>query len=299
MEAAETAEAAKLAKLTKLVEVTTLATPAAETLAIYNLPSSQLNLMINSSNDPLFLGAERPPPPEDPDTAENNDETIQKTVYCYQLLTESEKISRDKMIAENGYMDIDDVRMYFETQHIDVMRADPTDIIYIDSHTNYKIFIVDENIYTREELYEHYAFFEFKTQPEAFFEQRIVGEFVVGDGIKLLSKSMFDSGWKFYHSLDLLRMAKDKRKKLPTDESKNVVPRRIAKSKVYFAGERFRRFLTTQDVMSTLSIAAQSSGSNNLLVQSLCGVTAVTTVPTGQLMQVSQINQLNQVNADK
>lgn len=260
------------------VSALSVSSAASSAVTVYNLPSSQLNLVLNSSNDPLFLGAERPPAPEDPDAAENNDERTQKTVYCYQLLSEDEKISRDKMIAENGYMNIDDVRMYFDTQRIDVTQTDPTDIVFIDSHTNFKIFIVDENIYTREELYEHYAFFEFKTQPEAFFEQRIVGEFIVDGKIKLLSKSMLDSGWKFYQSLDLLRMAKDKRKKIPADESKNIRPNRIAKSKVYFAGERFRRFLTAQDVISTLSIAAQSSGRDNSIVQSLCGVDQTTTL---------------------
>jgi hypothetical protein len=193
------------------------------------LPFSELQLVLNTSGDPLLLG--RDPdylPPLDPDFTENNDENIQKANYCYQLLNSKSKLERDKYIKEHGYMNIDDVRQYFDIECKDVNHTDPDDIVYLDTHINYKIFIVDENIYTREELYKNFAFHELKTQPEAYFEMRIVGEFNIDGRVMLVSKSLLDSTWKFYNPNDLLKLAKEKRKKIISTEDQNIKPIVIA-----------------------------------------------------------------------
>jgi hypothetical protein len=147
---------------------------------------------------------------------------------------------------------------------------------------NYKIFIVDDNIYTREEIYENYAFIEFNTQPELYFDQKIVGEFfvpIVGVNSTepatkfertLIAKTAHDQTWKFYTPRDILKMHKAKK---PITEAECIRPTRVANSKIYVAGKRFERFLHTQDSVSTfISIGTnQKERTTNIfgLMQSL------------------------------
>lgn len=130
------------------------------------------------AGDPLGLGVERPPPPPDPDVYDRSAEDLS---FSRSTLSSEERQAIDEDIEKKGYMQIGDVRLLIAQNTNAALTEssglDPEMIIFIDARINYKVFIVGDNIYTREELYENFALHELDVQPEAVFSQQEIGIF--------------------------------------------------------------------------------------------------------------------------
>ena len=88
---------------------------------------------------------------------------------------------------------------------VDSIFLDPDMILYVDTMINKKIFIIDDNIYFRDDLYRHYGFPELNVQPEMYFEQYILGLFPDN---KLIASLKNDQN-EFYSVHDMLKKLKD------------------------------------------------------------------------------------------
>jgi hypothetical protein len=76
----------------------------------------------------------------------------------------------DAAIAVEGYYTIDQVRQYLESNvKGEYTYVDTDDLVWLDLHINYDIFLVKDYAYSREELEETYPFEAFATTPEQVF----------------------------------------------------------------------------------------------------------------------------------
>lgn len=76
----------------------------------------------------------------------------------------------DAAIAAEGYYTIDQVRQYLESNvKGEYTYVETDDLVWLDLHVNYDIFLVKDYVYSREELEETYPFEAFATTPEQVF----------------------------------------------------------------------------------------------------------------------------------
>jgi hypothetical protein len=88
------------------------------------------------------------------------------------LLSQSDLDNLTKEISDNGYATINDLRQIMQTNlphDLDFTAADVDIICLFDLRTNYKVFITEHEIMTREELIEKYNLNKFKLEPEQLF----------------------------------------------------------------------------------------------------------------------------------
>lgn len=242
----------------------------------------------NGTNDPLDLGIIRPDPPEDPDKEANENQIIQRASYAQSLLDEDEYVKLQEFFVENnGVMRIDQVRDFCKSNmHDDVVTFDAELLEFIDSRIDYKLFIVRDNIYTREEVMQNFAFQELSCTPEMHFDQYEIGMFVTSDQdeseqsergergeqgergergergeqggrggqgergrkhIEKVAKAKNNKIWNFCSAKNLRDIIK--RGRSAQNEEKPV---KVALTKIYMAGDRFEKFVMTQDVIGTL-----------------------------------------------
>jgi hypothetical protein len=287
-----------------------------------NVPSTALSINPYRKGDPLGIGiTDRPKAPADPD-AYLFDEESQLKNYCVSLLTREEKENRDELVKD-GYFNIQQVRDYYESlgNDTDTIMLDAELIMLIDSLINYKLFIVDDNFYTREEIYENFAFIEFNTQPERYFDQKIIGEFFVpvvetyedkrdntlkqratGEVERILvARTLHDVTQGFYLPRDIIRMHRKKTEtSTPLKELECLRPSRIVNSKIYVAGKRFEQFLKLQDSVSVaVDIGKnQAAGTTNIfgLMQSLTMSTQPAPLAIGDMETAARDASSNKAN---
>jgi hypothetical protein len=225
--------------------------------------------------DPLGLGFGRPPPPPDPDVydqeAENKD-------YSRSTLTSKERAELDETIKNEGFMTIHAVRKFIGESVCaaltEVSGLDPEMMIVIDARTNYKIFVAGDNVYTREELYDHFPFHELNMQPEAVFTQQEIGLFPADahsmrpDELCYMARDVGDDSVEFITVEDLVGLATRKNHKM-----KRALIRAI-KTKVYIGKEPWEDFKAMQQLIRgtvRMARAQQASGGGINIVAALLG----------------------------
>lgn len=185
--------------------------------------------------DPLNIGIiNRPQAPPDPDIFITEEEEKE---YSLSLFDDN---TRAKIIKNERPMKINDVRQFLvdNSKNDDL---DPELLIFIDARIDYKIFIVDDNLYTREELYENFALYEFNIQPEVIFSQQEIGEFQINLNEKeYIMRDVGNEIGEFCSTLDLVRKVKNPR---PAN--------RIVKTKIYIGRESWKDFITLQRIVKT------------------------------------------------
>jgi len=221
--------------------------------------------------DPLGLGIrpeDRPAPPQDPDVydAAEEDKNGSRSLYG-----EKTRKKLNNLNATDGFMSIDRVRQELLGQGsndvpIGTILADPSLMMLIDSRINYKIFVTDDNIYTREELYNHYMFLEMGVQPEAIFCQQEIGIFpprkfaLREDELEYQTRDVGDESVDFIMLEDLVGQ----------ETRKNYVHSRkafkIATTKVFVGKELWQDFLHTESLyrgMTRITAARLAAGNDS------------------------------------
>ena len=174
--------------------------------------------------DSLGLGIKKSIPKEKIYTNEENEQ------FTRQLLSEKEKsdltifpISAIRnIIIENSNRDAYD-------------KIDPDLLITVDSRINYNIYIVEDNIYTYEELCTVFPFQEFNISPDSIFIRQIIIIFddnlveVINDGDPIIS------------TYDLVKLATATVEPPSVENIKR--PTKIIKSKIFIGGEKWKDFL--------------------------------------------------------
>jgi len=202
------------------------------------------------AGDPLGLGiapGDRPAAPADPDIY---DQAKENESFARSLLNDDERRSIDAEIETDGYMTITQVRAIISENtvkgSVEPGGLDPEIMALIDARTNYKIFVAGDNIYTREDLYNHFPFHEFNVQPEAIFAQQELGVFpprkhaLKTEELEYVARDVGDESVEFVMIEDLVGMETRKNYKL------RRAPLRVVKTKVYLGKERWEDFATLQ-----------------------------------------------------
>lgn len=209
-----------------------------------NLSSDELTLTLPKTyiRDPLGLGRVRPPPPPDPDIFDLDRENKE---FSRSLLSAKELAELDAELGQTGYMTVDQIRALVNANTSkmpdDTTRIDPEMIAAIDQRINYKIYISGENIFTRDDLYNNYAFHEFGAQPETFFIQQELGMFVNADGVEYVARDIGDESVKFICTRDLIQQ--ECRGKTSTPPKP---PTSIVKTKIYIGRDDWAGFVSMQ-----------------------------------------------------
>ena len=155
------------------------------------------HLVQSKTGDPLGTGAPRPPAPSDPDEYDLGRENA---LYARSMFSEKERRKIDAV----GILSIDRIRRLVADHTIadeesdaaaTATSIDPEMILRIDAHTNYKVFLAGDNIYTREELYDNFPFYELGVQPEAVFAPQEVGKFANGTQIYYRARDAHGDGF--------------------------------------------------------------------------------------------------------
>lgn len=233
--------------------------PSVSTLALreqLNLSTALLSkrLPVLRAGDPLGLGRARPAAPADPD---QYDRAREEAEGSRSLVPPAERAALDSemltiaqvrsIIAENC------TRGSLESSF------DPELAVMIDSRTDYKIFITEDTIYTREELYRSFPFHEFGIQPEAVFAQQEIGVFSAKSGTPAKSGTEYamrdagDERLAFSMPEDLVRAA--------CGGPPPRVAHHIVTTRIYIGREAWSDFILQQRFYrGAIRIAAASGG---------------------------------------
>ncbi len=209
--------------------------------------------------DPLALGGERPKPPADPETYDPGREGKEFTRSLFDAET------REQLRAD-GFFSIEEVRELVKTNSVKgtaegaaeaAFTLDAELIILVDSRTNFKVFVTDDNVYTRDELYVAFPFQELGLLPEGVFARQEIGVFpprklALTEDLEYQARDVGDETVDFTRIEDLVGRAA----KGPgyTDARP---PIRVVKTKVFVGKERWKDFLATARVARCLVRSAQ------------------------------------------
>lgn len=229
-----------------LVPIEQQKTSRKQILAIYNEPQIikfNNGFVIDTSatksrhGDPLRLGViERPPPP--PDTFVYDKEHERKNGTASLL--------SDKDYDSLTYYTIEDVRyIVANDMSKETTVIDPELIVKIDQRIDYRIFISDGNVYTRDELFATYALQELGQLPEELFAQQLIGVFKDPHGYSYIAKDEDDESLEFVSVRDLMTL-REMRKKNPDYEPRR--PDQVIFTKVYIAKEAWMDYLQIEEL---------------------------------------------------
>lgn len=214
-----------------------------------NLPTDELAAYVRPrrTDDPLGTGAARPPPPADPDPYDRARENAE---FSRALLDEENRRAVDENIEQEGYMTIEQVRSLVAENavkfSVEAGGLDPEMMALVDARVDYKIFVAGDNLYTREELYNHFPFHEFGLQPEAIFVQQEIGVFpprrpaYKADELEYVARDAGDESVEMIALDDLV--AKETRNKHAAARQ----PLRVVKTKIYVGKEMWEDFAVLQ-----------------------------------------------------
>jgi len=156
--------------------------------------------------------------------------------FTRQLLTEEEK----EEIKKGEILSIAQVReIIIENCNKDTYdKIEPDLLTIIDSRINYNIYVIEDNIYTYEELCMAYPFQEFNISTESIFVRQIIVYFERnngnGDQIEVLNE-----GDPIVSTYDLIKISTNK---MANSSEMNGV-KKIIKSKIFIGGEKWKDFL--------------------------------------------------------
>jgi len=115
------------------------------------------------------------PPPLDPDAG------AQPLSGARDLLSTVDRSLLDAEVRAHGFLTPASVRSLIAENctrgQLENGGLDPEFLLLIDARINYKLYIAGDSVYTREELYSNFPFYEFGIQPEAVFVAQEVGLF--------------------------------------------------------------------------------------------------------------------------
>jgi hypothetical protein len=176
--------------------------------------------------DSLGLGIKKSIPKEKIYTDEENDQ------FTRQLLSEKEK-------SDLSILEISAIRnIIIENSNRDSYdKIDPDLLIAVDSRINYNIYIIEDNIYTYEELCTVYPFQEFNISPDSIFTRQIIIIFddnlieVINDGDPIIS------------TYDLIKLGTATMANLEAAAKDIKRPSKIIRSKIFIGGEKWKDFL--------------------------------------------------------
>ena len=178
--------------------------------------------------DPFGLGIKREIPKSQIFSTEENN-----TFFTRSLLSEKDKA----LLDAEGILSIENVRSLISENMVKAQESyegasllDPDLLILFDSRINYKIYIIDDNVYTFEELYISFPFQEFNVIPESVMVRQDIGFFTNGDTI------VVDAGDEMIAVDDLVRLATRKHY-IPKNK-----PEKIVNSKIYIGKEKWKDF---------------------------------------------------------
>lgn len=167
------------------------------------------------------------------------------------LLTKAERRKLDEEIKKEGYWPIEKVRDTIRSNSIksslsaqgaDIHHVDPELMMLIDLRVDYPVFITCDNVYTREELLEHYPFQAFKKDPEEVFVQQKIGVFppkkhaMNGAITEYVAHDVTSADEEFIMIEDMVGRAA---RRNYTDRR---APLRIVKTKIYLAKDDWNDF---------------------------------------------------------
>lgn len=234
-----------------------------------DLPRDELRRRLPAMRvgDPLGTGnPNRPPPPPDPD---RYDPALESQHYSRSLLSAEEQAQLDVEHETKGFMPIETVRkLIVENLSKRALQhgLDPEFLMMVDYSINYKIFIADDNVYTREELYEHFPFLEMNAQPEAVFMPQEIGVFppgpnsLKGGALEYVVRDVGDERVGLVPVDELVRVAlppevRARRKGNWRPERKML---KLVQTKIYVGKEHWKDFLLMMRLMrGSVRIAAQ------------------------------------------
>lgn len=119
---------------------------------------------------------------------------------------------------------------------------DAEQMLMIDQCTDFKMFFVEDAIYTRNELYARWAFSEMKITPEDVFSRQVLGYFGPADGWVSRDEDR-ESKNDYGPARHVIRLALG-RGGPPMPE-----PIREVRTKIFIARERWSDFVATERVM--------------------------------------------------
>ena len=192
-------------------------------------------------------GTARPPAPADSFVY---DAVAERAGYCRSLLSAADLHSIEEEIKKSGFMTIVQVREIIKNNTVkesmdargETYAIDPEFMMVIDTRTNYKVFIAGDNVYTREELYEHLPFHDLGTDPESVFVQQEIGVFPArkyaldSDEFEYVARDVGDETVEFVMIEDMVGQAARKNYK------SNRAPVKIVKTKIYLGKEKWDDF---------------------------------------------------------
>lgn len=185
------------------------------------------------------------------------DPALEERDYSRSLMSPHDLALLKADIEGNGFMTIEGVRELIaansakETQEArgEIYAVDPELLMMVDTRTDFRVFIAGDNVYTREELFEHYPFEAFRTTPEDVFVQQEIGVFppkLYADPVaaategeaayEYVARDLGDEE-EFIMIEDLVGRAARKNYKM------RRAPVRVAKTKVFLAKEKWDDFV--------------------------------------------------------
>lgn len=196
-------------------------------------------------------------------TATPNDES-----YCRVFLPESYLKALDAQIEKEGYLTLDAIRGFLSQNGVrDSASAeafaslDPEVLIQIDIRTNYSVFVIDNELYTREDLLTLYNFKLAGVEPEDIFVQKEIGFFPAAKGKpqEFVARDVGDTQ-RFAPARDLVKQE-------VTGETCRT-PTVVAKTKIFEGREKWRQFKMVSDLTKAVqTFALPGTGLGQLLLQ--------------------------------
>ena len=166
-----------------------------------------------------------------------------KTIYKEKVYTDEENIhftrqllSKEKQDkVKNELLTIEDIKTLFSMNEnrYNLDNIDPNLLIEIDSRINYNIYIVDDNIYSHDELCIAYPFQEFNILPSSIFIRQLIVLFK-NDSIEVINE-----GDQIITSTDTLNLVSQKIK----TASEIIQAKKIVNSKIFVGKEKWKDFL--------------------------------------------------------
>ncbi|MDE2100337.1 MAG: hypothetical protein KGL39_24005 [Patescibacteria group bacterium] len=101
---------------------------------------------------------------------------VEDKEFARSTFTEEER----RELNDTKFMTISEVRelvLQNTTKENGSTFLDPEIMRMIDARINYKIYIAEDNVYTRDEVYKHFPFVQFGVTPESIFDQQELGIF--------------------------------------------------------------------------------------------------------------------------
>ena len=152
------------------------------------------------------------------------DAEVEGREYCRALLPAAEVAAIDAEVKKSGFMTMAQVRDIVRSQTVketidargETLAIDADIMMVIDTRINHPIFVVGDNVYTRDELYAHFPFAELKAEPETVFVQQEIGVFPArkyaldADEFEYLARDAGDETVEFVMLEDLVGRACDR-----------------------------------------------------------------------------------------